>query len=68
MMVRGDGCKDILSGEERAYIKRHPPIDVGCYMRRYVDGLKSRPYSPSKWVKNMLEQENKRNERYYYDE
>lgn len=50
-MVRGDGSKDILSGEERHYIRSHPPDDVMGYMTRYVDGLKQRPAFPSKWAK-----------------
>jgi hypothetical protein len=50
-IVRGDSGADILSGQEKAYVRRHYPSDVREYMDRYLLALRSRPAHPSRWVR-----------------
>jgi hypothetical protein len=50
-IVRGDSGVDILSGQEKNYVRRNPPRDVSAYMERYLQALRSRPTHPSRWVR-----------------
>lgn len=63
VVVRGDSGADILSGQEKNYVRRNPPSDISAYMKRYLDALKNRPAHPSRWVREEQAREAMRHAR-----